>query len=182
MNMFAFNFDYANFDKTEEMHKKVWTIYSNSTRVKTIKNKTNNTYRYEDYNLTNGLKELFDKYQIDTKKSDLKEDILNIDKLDFYKELTTILRLMLQMKNSIPNSDVNYFVSPVLNNKGEFFDTRNCDANLPKDVCANGAYNLARKALWGVKNIKATKDIEDATTVVKKKEWLKFVQDKPVTQ
>ena len=83
------------------------------------------------------------------------------------------------MRNSRTDTDEDYLISPVMNNNGEFYDSRNYygeDAPLPVDADANGAYNIARKALWAVEQIKAAKDVNDVKLSISKAEWLKFAQ------
>lgn len=90
--------------------------------------------------------------------------------------------LTLQMRNSITgDTKVDYLISPVRDNNGNFFDSRNFEGNvnavLPGDANANGAYNIARKALWAVNQIKASEDAFKARTSISKKEWLAFVEN-----
>ncbi len=176
MNMFAFEFDYANFPKSEILSKTKWTVYTNGTRIKRVRNTTNNTFNYENFDLTLNLKHLFNKYNIAYQDSELLDKIINVDKLEFYKELANILRFTLQMKNIIPNSNVNYIISPVLNNDGKFFDSRNCKDTQPQSSTANGAYNIARKALWGIHNLKNAEDVAKASMIATKREWLEYAQ------
>jgi CRISPR-associated protein Cpf1 len=83
------------------------------------------------------------------------------------------------MRNSETNSEVDYLLSPVADTEGNFYDSRNCDDNLPKDADANGAYNIARKGLWAVMKIKASKPQENLKLGISNKEWLQFAQEKP---
>jgi len=91
------------------------------------------------------------------------------------------------MRNSITNSEVDYLISPVMNNKGSFYDSRKADARLPKDADANGAYHIAKKGLQWVRQIQKF-DIRDKKDATKydwrnlklektNKGWLNFVQN-----
>ena len=55
-----------------------------------------------------------------------------------------LMKLLLQLRNSMINSEIDYMLSPVSEN-GVFYDSRSCGSNLPIDADANGAYNIARK-------------------------------------
>ena len=90
-----------------------------------------------------------------------------------------LMKLLVQMRNSETNSEVDYLLSPVADTEGHFYDSRNCGDNLPKDADANGAYNIARKGLWAVMKIKASKSGETLKLGISNKEWLQFAQEKP---
>ena len=73
-------------------------------------------------------------------------------------------------------------ISPVLNDKGEFFDTATADKTLPQDADANGAYCIALKGLYEVKQIKENwKENEQFPRnklVQDNKTWFDFMQKK----
>ena len=73
-------------------------------------------------------------------------------------------------------------ISPVLNDKGEFFDTATADKILPQDADANGAYCIALKGLYEVKQIKENwKENEQFPRnklVQDNKTWFDFMQTK----
>ena len=50
---------------------------------------------------------------------------------------------------------------------------------LPLNADANGAYNIARKGLWVINQIKQTDDLKKLKLVISNKEWLHFAQNKP---
>ena len=82
------------------------------------------------------------------------------------------------MRNSIPNSDIDYLISPVKNKNGVFYDSRKFtnESALPTDADANGAYNIARKGLWAVDQIKNAEDISTVKLSISNSEWLRFAQ------
>jgi CRISPR-associated protein Cpf1 len=82
------------------------------------------------------------------------------------------------MRNSISNTDVDYIISPVADEKGNFYLSSKCDESLPQDADANGAYNIARKGIMIVERIKASKKGEKLDLAISNKDWLKFAQDK----
>ncbi len=89
------------------------------------------------------------------------------------------MRLLLQMRNSIADTDIDYLISPVHNEEGIFYDSRKCGGDLPQDADANGAFNIARKGLWALRKIKASKPDERVNLAISNKEWLQFAQSKP---
>ena len=75
----------------------------------------------------------------------------------FWDSLLWNFKLILQMRNSIPNSEIDYLISPVKADDGTFFDSRvqkelGEEAKLPIDADANGAYHIALKGLYLLKN------------------------------
>ena len=82
------------------------------------------------------------------------------------------------MRNSKTNSEVDYLFSPVADEQGVFYDSRNCGANLPNNADANGAYNIARKGLWVIRKIQSTSIDEKISLAITDKDWLNFVQNK----
>lgn len=179
-DMFAFDIDYRKFPKTDADYRKKWQIYTNGTRIRTFSNpKKNNEWDYEEIELTAAFKTLFEKYNVLYKGGDLREAICCVDEGKFYEEFMRLLRLTLQMRNSIPGrTDVDYLVSPVHNCEGKFYDSRNCSNDFPQNADANGAYNIARKALWAVQQFKNAdeKDLSKTKIAISNKEWLEFVQ------
>ena len=83
------------------------------------------------------------------------------------------------MRNSITGTETDYLVSPVADEEGNFYDSRYCNTALPKNADANGAYNIARKGLMLVKQIKAATDLANFKYDISNKVWLNFAQQKP---
>ena len=82
------------------------------------------------------------------------------------------------MRNSKTGTEEDYILSPVADENGIFFDSRTQKANLPLDADANGAYNIARKGLWIVRQIQKKQENEKLNLAISNKEWLKFAQEK----
>lgn len=178
-NLFEFELDYSKFYRGSVDYKQKWTICTYGDRIKTFRNKAKNSeWDNEVINLTNAFKELFDEYNIDY-NNDLKAQILSQSSAKFHEKFIKLLSLTLQMRNSITNNvNVDYLISPVRNSTGNFYDSRNYNVNstVPCDADANGAYNIARKALWAVEQIKHSEDVKKAKLSISKKEWLEFAQ------
>lgn len=183
-DMFEFYIDYGKFPRCNSDFKKTWTICTNSSRILTFRNKEkNNMWDNKRIVLTDEFKSLFNEFGIDY-KGNLKNSILSISNADFYRRLIKLLSLTLQMRNSITGSTLpedDYLISPVANESGEFYDSRNykgTNAALPCDADANGAYNIARKALWAINVLKDTPDdmLNKAKLSITNAEWLEYTQ------
>ena len=176
---FEFSFNYDNFPKCNSDFKKVWTVCTFGDRIKTFRDpENNNQFNNKSIVLTQEFKSLFDNSGIDYNLN-LKEQILSKDDKSFYKALIGLLSLTLQMRNSVSgNGDIDYLISPVKNSSGEFYDSRNYDltSSLPCDADSNGAYNIARKGLWAVNQIKQAEDETKAKISIKNSEWLQYAQ------
>jgi ribosomal protein S24E len=174
---FEFEFDYSKFTTKAEGTKTNWTICTNSTRIETFRNKDKNSqWDNKEIVLSQAFKDLFDKYMIEY-KSNLKANILSQDRKEFFEELLHLLKLTLQMRNSKTGTDIDYLISPVANQKGVFYDSRVVNDTLPKNADANGAYNIARKGLWVINQIKETNDLKTLKLAISNKQWLSFVQN-----
>lgn len=192
-NDFAFTFDYKDFDGkgAAEMTQTEWTVWSNGKRI-FYNSKHHST---EEINVSEKLKELFDASKIDYKtENNIFESIMEVgadlkegekpskEIANFWDSLLWYFKLILQMRNSIPNSETDYLISPVKAEDGTFFDSRvqkelGKDSKLPIDADANGAYHIALKGLYLLKNDFNLNDkgyIENISNA----EWFRFVQER----
>lgn len=176
---FEFAFDYSNFTTKAEATRTCWTLCSVGKRIKNIRDESNNSnWVSREIDLTEEFKSFFVSYGIDV-YGNLKEAICRQDSADFFKELLYLLKLMLQMRNSVIGSEIDYIQSPVADENGIFYNSNNRDSTLPENSDANGAYNIARKGLWILRQIKAADDLKNIKLSITNKEWLQFVQNKP---
>jgi CRISPR-associated protein Cpf1 len=176
-NYFEFSFNYKYFTNKDAGNKTNWTVCTFGDRVITYRNKEkNNQWDNNEVNLTQEFIKLFNTHGIDYTQPNLQQQIVN--KLDraFLENLLNLFKLTLQMRNSITNSEVDYLISPVTDEKGNFFESRKAPAYLPQNADANGAYNIARKGLWVIEQIKQTQDLKKLKLAITNTEWLKFVQ------
>lgn len=192
-NDFAFTFDYKDFDRkgAAEMAQTEWTVWSNGKRI--FYNSKNHST--EEINVSEKLKELFDANNIDyITESNIFEPIMEVgadlkegekpskEIANFWDSLLWYFKLILQMRNSIPNSEIDYLISPVKAEDGTFYDSRiqkelGKDSKLPIDADANGAYHIALKGLYLLKNDFNLNDkgyIENISNA----DWFRFVQEK----
>lgn len=178
-NWFEFAFDYNDFTTKAEGTRTQWTLCTYGERIRTFRNpQKNHQWDNERIVLTNEFKQLFDKYDIDI-HCNLKEAISAQINAQFFKDLLGLMKLLLQMRNSITNSEEDYLLSPVADENGHFFDSREGNTCLPDNADANGAYNIARKGLWVIRRIQETPEGEKPSLTITNKEWLHFAQTKP---
>lgn len=179
MGWFEFAFDYNDFTTKAEGTRTQWNLCTFGERIRSFRNpKKNNQWDDERIVLTDEFKQLFDKYDIDI-AGNLKEAISAQSDAQFFKELLGLMKLLLQIRNSVTNSEEDYLLSPVADENGHFFDSREGFSSLPVDADANGAYNIARKGLWVIRKIQETQEGEKPSLNITNKEWLQFAQTKP---
>lgn len=169
---FVFKFKYSDYKTYQKDFVNDWEVYSHGKRIVHILN--SNGYRSsEEVDLTKEIKELFGKYQINyLTNSSLNEAICSVDKDDFLKSLLRLFRLILQMRNSDENND--YIISPVKNRMGKFYcSNENDNGKLPCDADANGAYHIALKGLYLVKQGLFKNELKIETP-----KWFEFVQQR----
>ena len=160
--------DYSKFTDKAKDTRTDWVLCTYGTRIKTFRNPEKlNQWDNKEIVLTDEFKKVF------------KEAICTLTEKKHLESLMQLMKLLVQMRNSETNSEVDYLLSPVADTEGHFYDSRNCGDNLPKDADANGAYNIARKGLWAVMKIKASKSGETLKLGISNKEWLQFAQEKP---
>ena len=176
---FEFAFDYNKFTTKAEGTHTQWTLCTYGKRMETFRDeKQNSQWTSQECDLTDKFKEFFAEYEIDI-HTNLKEVIAQQDSTDFFKGLFYLFKLTLQMRNSKTGTDIDYMQSPVADANGNFYNSELCDNSLPKNADANGAYNIARKGLWIVRQIKASDDLRNLKLAIGNKEWLQFAQNKP---
>lgn len=174
---FEFAFDYNNFHKKLEGTKTKWTLCTYGTRIRTFRNPNKqNQWDNEEIVLTDEFKKVFANADINI-KGNLKESICSLTERKNLEPLMQLMKLLLQLRNSMINSEIDYMLSPVSEN-GVFYDSRSCGSNLPIDADANGAYNIARKGLWVLRQIQNSNPNDKLRLTLSNKEWLQFVQDK----
>ena len=178
-NWFEFAFDYNKFTEKAKGTRTRWTLCTWGTRIRTFRNPAKlNQWDNEEVVLTDVFKKTFDEAGIDI-HSNLKEAICTLTEKKHLESLMHLMKLLLQMRNSITNSEIDYLLSPVADENGHFYDSRTCDDTLPKDADANGAYNIARKGLWAIRTIQESSETERPNLALKNQDWLRFAQQKP---
>lgn len=176
---FELAFDYNNFTQKAEGTRTKWTLCTQGTRIMTFRNPEKvNQWDNKEVVLTDEFKKVLTEAGIDI-NGNLKESICALSDKKHLEPLMHLMHLLLQMRNSVTNSEIDYLLSPVADENGNFYDSRTCTESLPKDADANGAYNIARKGLWVIGQIKQTKEGERPRLAITNKEWLDYAQKRP---
>ncbi len=172
---FEISFDYRNFGI--EMARPTWKA---CTHGNTYWGYNSKEKRAVSYNVTEELKKLFSEYGIDYQSgNDLKEVALKQTKPAFWKTLFYMLKLVLQMRNTVAGTENenDFILSPVEYEEGKFFDSRKAAADEPQNADANGAYHIAMKGLQAIRRIENGK-VKEFTKDGERKAWLAFMQNK----
>lgn len=177
--------DYSKFTNYSYGIQNNWVLCTYGNRIENIRSdEANGKFVSKEINLNDEFNTLFKKYNIDSSNG-LREEILKQEEKDFFMKLIRLIKLTLQMRNSISHSPIDYLISPVLDKDGNIFDSRNIPdtVNLPVDADANGAFNIARKGLMIVKQIKETKTEEELDKIewnLSNQDYLSFVQSQHI--
>lgn len=174
---FEFTFDYDKFTEKAKGTQTKWTLCTYGPRIKTSRNK-NNQWDSEEVVLTAEFKKIFADAGIDI-YGNLKDAICSLTEKKHLESLMRLMTLLLQMRNSKTGTEIDYLLSPVADANGNFYDSRKEIPTLPKDADANGAYNIARKGLWAIRQIQSTPSDKRPNLAISNREWLQFAQQKP---
>lgn len=178
-DLFEFAFDYDKFTEKAKGTQTRWTLCTYGPRIKTFRNPSkNNQWDSEEVMLTDEFKKAFADAGIDI-NGNLKDAIYSLTEKKHLESLMRLMTLLLQMRNSKTGTEIDYLLSPVADANGNFYDSRREISTLPKDADANGAYNIARKGLWAIRQIQSTPRDKRPNLAISNREWLQFAQQKP---
>lgn len=179
---FELSFHYSDFTDKAIGVKNDWTICSYGKRILNFRNPAKNSeWDSKEVDITQQIKQHLEENGILICSENLVNDICNVNSPQFFKELMEDIKLILQIRNSVSNTDIDYMLSPVKSERGEFFDTRKYDEDdeqfnyFPKDADANGAYNIARKGLMLMEKIRQSQD-KKVKLAITNKEWMDYAQ------
>ncbi len=185
-NYFEFAFDYGNFTSKADGTRTQWTLCTHGNK-RYVYDKTANSGKggQKAIDVTAELKAVFDKYGIDYKQGDdLRPFIINKADKSLCTAIIYNLKALLTMRYSNATTGEDFILSPVADDKGVFFDSRDYEnmenPPLPQDADANGAYHIALKGLWVVKQIQHSESdkLDKVKLAITNKEWLNFAQNK----
>lgn len=172
---FEFEFDYDKFTQKAHGTRTKWILCTHGKRLRFLRNSTR---VQEIVVLTDEFKKILGEAGIDIHVN-LKEAICNLEGKKNLEPLMQFMKLLLQLRNSKAGTDEDYILSPVADENGIFYDSRSCGDELPENADANGAYNIARKGLMMIEQIKNAEDLGNLKFDISNKAWLNFAQQKP---
>ncbi len=160
-----------------------WFICTtNEERFVWNKGLNNNKGGQERYDVTGKIKTLFDangivyKKGLDLRHQKSKQEFKDLF-IGFLKAISVTLAL--RYNNGVKgDKEQDYILSPVADNRGQFFDSRKADTGMPQNSDANGAYHIALKGLWCLEQIRQGTDLEKIKLAMSNKEWRQFKQSK----
>lgn len=174
-NWFEISFDYRDFGI--EMAHPQWKACTHGDAYWGYNPKEK---RAVSCNVTEELKKLLAEYGIDYETgADIKEETLRQTKPAFWKTLFYMLKLALQLRNTVAGTDNenDYILSPVEYEEGKFFDSRKAGEDEPQNADANGAYHIAMKGLQALRRIEDGK-VNKFPKNGERKAWLAFMQNR----
>ncbi|AQQ71622.1 hypothetical protein SMSP2_01999 [Limihaloglobus sulfuriphilus] len=172
-NYFEFGFDYKNFHNKAAKSK--WTICTHGDKRSWYNRKQR---KLEIHNVTENLASLLSGKGINfADGGSIKDKILSVDDASFFKSLAFNFKLTAQLRHTFEDNgeEIDCIISPVAAADGTFFcseTAKKLNMELPHDADANGAYNIARKGLMVLRQIRESgkpKPISNA-------DWLDFAQ------
>ena len=177
---FEFEFDYDKFTQKAHGTRTKWTLCTYGMRLRSFKNPAKQyNWDSEVVALTDEFKRILGEAGIDIHEN-LKDAICNLEgkRRKYLEPLMQFMKLLLQLRNSRKNPEEDYILSPVADENGVFYDSRSCGDKLPENADANGAYNIARKGLMLIRQIKEAKELGKVKYDISNKAWLNFAQQK----
>ena len=183
-NLFCFTFDYNNFiTQNTVISKSNWSVYTYGVRIK--RRFVNGRFSNESdtIDITKDMEKTLEMTDINWRDGhDLRQDIIDYEIVQHTFE---IFKLTVQMRNSLSeleDRDYDRLISPVLNENNIFYDSAKAGDALPKDADANGAYCIALKGLYEIKQItenwKEDGKFSRDKLKISNKDWFDFIQNK----
>lgn len=177
---FEFHFDYGALTNKAEGSKQDWVICSHGTRLENYRNRSNNNqWDTREVFLTREIQELFKNNSIEFENGGcLIEQIIQQNTSKFFKQLIRLLKLTLQMRNSRIASEEDWLISPVKDNDGVFFDSRQHkdEISIPQNADANGAYHIALKGVLILQQLDDMENPDRFKPDLSNKKWYEFAQ------
>ena len=171
IDSFLFNFDYRKFETRFKIDQSEWEVHTRGERIKTSRD--NGKIIYEKVDLTEKMKNKLCEKNIEYKEGNELREIISENE-DVCRSAFYIFKQAINLRNSDEKND--YILSPILKD-GKYYDTRDSlDNNMPLDADANGAYNIAMKALYIIEHYKdSNKEEIELDMYLKNDVWIKFV-------
>lgn len=171
-----FKFKYSNFemfcesnknkkdknDEADEVDKyceREWNCIINGSRIISKKNKETKFWEYHNEDMRVELDKLCENYNISKDHgTDIKSEILRIcaSKPAICKEFVSLIKKVMQLRNSNRNTGEDYIISPAVDGSGTY-DSRNpenAEKSLPINGDSNGSRNIGIKCIMYLNMLK----------------------------
>ena len=171
---FEFKFDYSNFKTHQKDYKNKWSVFSIADAWQQKRDKDSGKFSAVMCHPTAEIKAALLKTGIEVVDGlDLLEVLRSMKAVKatafFFEAVFYAFKLSVALRHT--SKDEDKIVSPVMNSRGEFYVSGK-NPELPKDADANGAFHIALKGLYLLKNkIKGGK-----LGKMTHEEWIKFAQ------
>lgn len=178
---FEFEFDYEKYPVRQNLsgYQTRWTVCTHGDVRYHNQRDDKGVWHSNPVNVTAKLKTLFEDNDIEYKQGqELQGAIVGMSDKSFFSMLMWLLRLTMSLRHSVSNSEEDFILSPVADENGNFFDSRKASDQQPKDADANGAYHIALKGLWNLKQIRGWDGEGRLNLAMKNEEWFGFAVDK----
>lgn len=179
---FAFEFNYGDFRcKGSRTYDQKWTVYTYGERI--IRSKTGDRIEIPTQRMRNALRL---RNIMHPDGENLLPQIMQVEEAagnkEFFLDLFYAFRHAVSLRNTSNEQD--YILSPVKGGGGTFFDSRVMDeeyaasgnAAWPRDADANGAYNIALKGLYMIRNSKRTQSGAYSLPPISNDDWFAFMR------
>ncbi len=176
-----FEFDYRKFKTYQTDYQNEWTVSTSGKRIVYDKEKKETKDVYPTQEI---IKAFANKGIVLEEGMDLKAILYGIDadakSASFFYAIVNAFKMTLQMRNSNSVRGEDYILSPAIRNEKQFCTSdvkkeKDNDgdwiADLPIDADANGAYHIALKGLYLLRNPQNKK--------IENEKWFKFMVEKP---
>lgn len=170
---------------------KNWTLYSGKNGKSLIRFRgkrwiEKNKWIIEQIDISKMLDAIFADFDMNHSfLSQILDEGTEIRKIDEKHTAWESLRFAIDLIQQIRNAgdkarweDDNFLLSPVRDEYGNHFDTREQKDWLPNDADANGAYNIARKGIIMNEHIRANTESKDLDLFISDEEWDLWLTDR----
>ena len=95
----------------------------------------------------------------------------------FFLRLFRALSTAFSLRQSKTGTNIDFILSPVVDQDGGYFDSRSSSLNLPTNADENGAYHIALKGLWSIGQIKSEEKFRKNVPALKNEDWIPYAQE-----
>ena len=146
-------------DEAEKYCEREWNCIINGSRIISNKNKETKFWEYHNEDMRVELDKFCEKYNISKEHgTDIKSEMLLIceSKPAMCKEFVSLIKKVMQLRNSNRNTGEDYIISPAMNRCGTY-DSRNpgnAEKSLPTNGDSNGSRNIGIKCIMSLDMLK----------------------------